>query len=305
MNPAPPIGGGAPAPPGPEGGDVRHAGLRTDGDRRRSLEESVVDQVLTLGPGPGRPRPAPPSSRSTGGASAASPTRSTTSWRATTSSSSSPPTVRSLDAIERSLRLADDVVRHKLIRLPDREATRRGLDSEPAPRLQRPERLERPRCPTATASPSCGNITRDPELRFTPSGQATPPSAWPSTAAGRTARAASGRRRSPSSTSWPGASWPRTSPSPRQGRPGHRHRPPRAALLGDPGRREAVASSRSSPTRSAPACAGPPPASPRTSAAAGDGGGGGGGGGVRRRRRRQPPAATRRPAGYDNDEEPF
>ena len=33
----------------------------------------------------------------------------------------------SLDAMERSLRLSDDVVRHKLIRLPDREAARRGL----------------------------------------------------------------------------------------------------------------------------------------------------------------------------------
>jgi small subunit ribosomal protein S6 len=32
-----------------------------------------------------------------------------------------------LDDLERSLRLADDVVRHKLIRLPDREAARRGL----------------------------------------------------------------------------------------------------------------------------------------------------------------------------------
>lgn len=32
-----------------------------------------------------------------------------------------------LDDIERQLRLADDVVRHKLIRLPDREAARRGL----------------------------------------------------------------------------------------------------------------------------------------------------------------------------------
>lgn len=35
---------------------------------------------------------------------------------------------------ERQLRLADDIVRHKLFRLPDKEATRRGLlgDSEPA-----------------------------------------------------------------------------------------------------------------------------------------------------------------------------
>jgi small subunit ribosomal protein S6 len=32
-----------------------------------------------------------------------------------------------LDQFERSLRLADDVVRHKLIRLPDAEAGRRGL----------------------------------------------------------------------------------------------------------------------------------------------------------------------------------
>ncbi len=32
-----------------------------------------------------------------------------------------------LDEVDRYLRLADDVVRHKLIRLPDDEATRRGL----------------------------------------------------------------------------------------------------------------------------------------------------------------------------------
>jgi len=32
-----------------------------------------------------------------------------------------------LAGFERSLRLADEVVRHKLIRLPDGEATRRGL----------------------------------------------------------------------------------------------------------------------------------------------------------------------------------
>jgi small subunit ribosomal protein S6 len=40
-----------------------------------------------------------------------------------------------LDDVERQLRLADDIVRHKLIRLPDREATRRGLlgEQEPAP----------------------------------------------------------------------------------------------------------------------------------------------------------------------------
>ena len=32
-----------------------------------------------------------------------------------------------LDELERQLRLADDVVRHKLIRLPDAEAARRGI----------------------------------------------------------------------------------------------------------------------------------------------------------------------------------
>lgn len=35
-----------------------------------------------------------------------------------------------LDEVDRYLRLADDVVRHKLIRLPDSEAARRGLLSE-------------------------------------------------------------------------------------------------------------------------------------------------------------------------------
>jgi small subunit ribosomal protein S6 len=39
-----------------------------------------------------------------------------------------------LEGLERSLRLADEVVRHKLVRLPDREAARRGLigDAQPA-----------------------------------------------------------------------------------------------------------------------------------------------------------------------------
>ena len=37
-----------------------------------------------------------------------------------------------LDELERALRLADEVVRHKLIRLPDHEATKRGLFGEQA-----------------------------------------------------------------------------------------------------------------------------------------------------------------------------
>jgi small subunit ribosomal protein S6 len=41
---------------------------------------------------------------------------------------------RDLEDVERALRLADEVVRHKLMRLPDREAARRGLMGEaPAP----------------------------------------------------------------------------------------------------------------------------------------------------------------------------
>ena len=38
-----------------------------------------------------------------------------------------------LDTVDRNLRLADEVVRHKIIRLPDTEAHRRGLLGAPAP----------------------------------------------------------------------------------------------------------------------------------------------------------------------------
>jgi small subunit ribosomal protein S6 len=37
-----------------------------------------------------------------------------------------------LDTTDRFLRLADDVIRHKIVRLPDQEATKRGLLGEPA-----------------------------------------------------------------------------------------------------------------------------------------------------------------------------
>lgn len=37
-----------------------------------------------------------------------------------------------LDDLERTLRLADEIVRHKLIRLPDTEAERRGMAVEAA-----------------------------------------------------------------------------------------------------------------------------------------------------------------------------
>ena len=38
-----------------------------------------------------------------------------------------------LTQVERALRLADEVVRHKLIRLPESEAAKRGLTGEAAP----------------------------------------------------------------------------------------------------------------------------------------------------------------------------
>lgn len=38
-----------------------------------------------------------------------------------------------LDSVDRNLRLADEVVRHKIIRLPDSEAHRRGLLGAEAP----------------------------------------------------------------------------------------------------------------------------------------------------------------------------
>ena len=37
-----------------------------------------------------------------------------------------------LDTLERALRLADETVRHKVVRLPDREAARRGLVEQAA-----------------------------------------------------------------------------------------------------------------------------------------------------------------------------
>ena len=40
-----------------------------------------------------------------------------------------------MDPVERALRIADSVVSHKLIRLPDDEAARRGLLAGPAPAI--------------------------------------------------------------------------------------------------------------------------------------------------------------------------
>ena len=86
-----------------------------------------------------------------------------------------------LDDLERQLRLADEVVRHKLIRLPDREAAAAACWARQPGRYGRlaEESLE---CPDNTVT-LVGNVTRDPELRFTPAARRSPPSASPSTAA--------------------------------------------------------------------------------------------------------------------------
>jgi len=52
-----------------------------------------------------------------------------------------------------------------------------------------------------------GNVTRDPELRFTTPARPPPASAWPSIGGGRTARPRSGKRRCRSSTWCVGARW--------------------------------------------------------------------------------------------------
>ena len=123
-----------------------------------------------------------------------------------------------------------------------------------------------------------GNLTRDPELRFTPAARPSPPSASPSTAA--TSRTASGRRRSRSSTSPPGASSARTPPRRSPRAPGSSSPAASSSARRRPRTARSAAWSRSSPTRSARACAGPPPRSTRNDRreAAAEGGGSGGGG---------------------------
>ena len=73
----------------------------------------------------------PPAARSTagptGGASGSSPTRSTARRPGYYLVVEAVAPAGSLDELERTLRLADEVVRHKLIRLPDAEAERRGM----------------------------------------------------------------------------------------------------------------------------------------------------------------------------------
>ena len=68
-----------------------------------------------------------------------------------------------LGELERHLRLADEVVRHKLLRLPDHGPHAAAWSSRPA---------ERQATMADSTVTLVGNLTRDPELRFTQSGQA-------------------------------------------------------------------------------------------------------------------------------------
>ena len=119
---------------------------------------------------------------------------------------------RDLDELERILRLADEVVRHKLIRLPDSEAARRGLLGEAAAGRGRVGERNL-QWQTETPSPSSATSPATPSCASRRAGRPSPPSAWPSTAAGRTARPTSGKKRCRSSTSSAGPRWPRTWPS--------------------------------------------------------------------------------------------
>ena len=68
--------------------------------------------------------------------------------------------------MERVFVLADEVLRHKVIRMPDKVAGRRAA-APPRPAAGRAEMAN------GNAVTLVGNITRDPELRFTNTGQAT------------------------------------------------------------------------------------------------------------------------------------
>ena len=77
--------------------------------------------------------------------------------------------------LDRMLHLADEVIRHKIIRLPDKVAGRSaatGSRGQPPGGREQRERSVRQMAYDNTVT-IVGNLTRDPELRFTPSGQAT------------------------------------------------------------------------------------------------------------------------------------
>ena len=155
------------------------------------------------------------------------------------------------------LRLADEVVRFKLLKLPDTEADAPRHDGRrrltPAPDIGRST-------PMADNTVTLvGNVTRDPELRFTSGGRGV--ASFGLAVNRRYQSTANGRNRRRSSTSWRGARSARTSP-PRS----TRARAPSSTAAsssarGRPRTARSAPRSRSSPTRSGPACAGRRPRS--------------------------------------------
>ena len=80
--------------------------------------------------------------------------------------------------LDRVLVLADEVIRHKVIRLPDKVAGRSNGNEAPEAadelgRLSRSAHTKEVTMPTDNTVVLVGNVTRDPELRFTNTGQAT------------------------------------------------------------------------------------------------------------------------------------
>ncbi len=76
--------------------------------------------------------------------------------------------------LDRLLVLADEVMRHKIIRVPEKVAGR-AAQASASRRAAARRRAGRRKKDMANGNniTLVGNITRDPELRFTPTGQAT------------------------------------------------------------------------------------------------------------------------------------
>ena len=92
---------------------------------------SPSPRAESTGHRPGRHQGRPATVNPRSGASAASPTSSTTAPRATTSSSTSSEPAP-LDELDRTLRLADDVLRHKIVRIPEQAARPQAQRRAPA-----------------------------------------------------------------------------------------------------------------------------------------------------------------------------
>src|SRR5204863_6547537 len=71
------------------------------------------------------------------------------------------------EELHRMLSLADEVVRHKVIRIPEA-----ALKARATPAAAPAEAQEGRQKMSGNSITIVGNITRDPELRYTPSGQA-------------------------------------------------------------------------------------------------------------------------------------